>query len=75
MSLTIERISIVRGGRRVVDDVSFSVTRGETLVIIGANDAGKTTRLEGVLGFVPIMSGEVRFDNRLLQTLPLKFRP
>ncbi|MEV4919662.1 ABC transporter ATP-binding protein [Streptomyces tirandamycinicus] len=38
-------VSVVRGGRALVDDVSWSVKEGERWVILGPNGAGKTTLL------------------------------
>ena len=50
------------GGVVAVDDVSFSVTAGETLGLIGPNGAGKTTTFELLGGFTRPDSGIVRFD-------------
>ena len=38
-------VSVVRDGRALVDDVSWSVKEGERWVILGPNGAGKTTLL------------------------------
>ena len=38
-------VSVVRDGRALVDQVSWSVTEGERWVILGPNGAGKTTLL------------------------------
>jgi len=48
------------GGVIAVDDVSFSVERGETVGLIGPNGAGKTTLFEVISGFVRPDSGQVR---------------
>ena len=54
-----------RGGRRILDEVSFSVRAGEILGVIGPNGAGKTTLFECVSGLQPLtrgtVSGEARF--------------
>ncbi|MBI2755252.1 MAG: ABC transporter ATP-binding protein [Chloroflexi bacterium] len=39
------------GGRTVVDDVSFSVARGEVVALLGPNGAGKTTTVEILEGY------------------------
>ncbi|MEI6237043.1 MAG: ABC transporter ATP-binding protein [Candidatus Saccharibacteria bacterium] len=44
-------------GNRVVDDVSFSVQKGEIFGILGPNGAGKTTTLEMIEAIRPIDSG------------------
>jgi oligopeptide transport system ATP-binding protein len=59
---------------RAVDDVSFDLTRGETLGIVGESGSGKTVTNLSILRLVPtppgrIVSGEVLFDGRDLLTL------
>lgn len=48
------------GEHKVLDGVSFSVNRGETLGIIGRNGAGKTTLLRLMAGILAPGSGEIR---------------
>ncbi len=54
------------GGLLAMQDVSFSIRRGEILGIIGPNGAGKTTCLSVVSGFLPPTGGEVSVGNRPL---------
>jgi len=44
---------------RVLQDVSFSVNKGEIFGFVGPNGAGKTTTFKVVLGFVSLTSGKV----------------
>ena len=46
----------------LLDAVSFSVSAGELVAIVGPSGAGKTTLLEAVAGIAPATSGSVRFD-------------
>ena len=39
-------VSVVRGGNRILDEVSWYVTEGERWVVLGPNGAGKTTLLQ-----------------------------
>jgi NitT/TauT family transport system ATP-binding protein len=44
----------------VVDDVSLTVARGETLGLVGPSGCGKTTILNMMAGLVPVSSGNIR---------------
>ena len=57
--LGVEEVSVVLGGRRVLDRVSFSVEPGGLCGLIGSNGAGKTTLLRVILGLIPLSAGRV----------------
>ena len=48
------------GGRRVVDDVAFSASRGECVALVGANGAGKSTLLRLLVRLVEPDAGSIR---------------
>lgn len=52
----------------VVSDVSFSVEKGEYISIVGENGTGKSSILKSILGLIPIKSGEIEFEDRLLKS-------
>ncbi len=58
------------GGLVALDNVSFTVQRGETLSIIGANGAGKTTLFNTITGFVTPTAGDIRFLGQSMTALP-----
>jgi len=57
-----ENLAIDRGGRTVIDGLSFAVASGETLLLTGSNGAGKTTLLRAIAGFLPLMRGSIRLE-------------
>ena len=58
----------------VVNDVSFSVARGEVLGFLGPNGAGKTTTMRMLTGYLPATSGQVSIAGHDIQREPLKAR-
>ncbi len=55
--LEVARLSVSYGPHRAVDDVALSVAAGETVAILGANGAGKTTVLKTIAGLMPAGQG------------------
>ncbi len=60
--LDVRDLSAGYGDFQALFDLNVSMDEGETLAIIGANGAGKTTFLRALAGIVPAMSGSVTFD-------------
>ena len=58
---------VVRYGKKgaaAVDDVSFTIARGETLGLVGESGSGKTTIGRAILGLQPVTSGEIWFEGK-----------
>jgi len=60
-----EDVSISLGGREIVGGVSFSVTNGMKLGLVGPNGSGKTTILRAMSGEIPATSGTIKRANGL----------
>lgn len=58
-TLEVRDLTIRRGGRAVIDGVSFSSARSELLAVIGASGSGKTTVLRAITGLDPIAAGVI----------------
>src|SRR6202790_3245203 len=58
------RVTYRIGGNLVLDNLSFSIEPGETLVLLGRSGSGKTTALKMVNGLLFPTDGEVRVDGR-----------
>jgi lipopolysaccharide export system ATP-binding protein len=62
------------GRRRVVDDVSLQVEKGEVVGLLGANGAGKTTTFYMIVGLERPDSGNVLLGDQDLTQLPMYLR-
>ncbi|WP_101948538.1 amino acid ABC transporter ATP-binding protein [Mycobacterium sp. 3519A] len=60
--VSIRQASCTLGGRKVLDDVSLDVMRGQVVVLIGPSGAGKTTLLRSVNHLETVDSGEILVD-------------
>jgi branched-chain amino acid transport system ATP-binding protein len=69
MLLEVSDLSISYGDIRAVSGVSFALEKGELVSIIGANGAGKTSILGGIMGMVPVRQGSIRFKGREMNRL------
>jgi peptide/nickel transport system ATP-binding protein len=61
-ALTVEYRGPRRKSFRAVEDVSFSIRRGETVGLVGESGSGKTTIGSAAVGLVPATRGAIRFD-------------
>jgi lipopolysaccharide export system ATP-binding protein len=73
-TLVISNLQKSYGGRRVVNDVSFHVSRGEVVGLLGRNGAGKTTSFDMVLGLVVPEKGSIKLGQKELSKLPIHMR-
>jgi branched-chain amino acid transport system ATP-binding protein len=59
--LSVEHLSVVFGGLRAVNDVSFEIMPGEVFTLIGPNGAGKTTVFNLISRIYQPSAGSIRF--------------
>jgi ABC-type Mn2+/Zn2+ transport system ATPase subunit len=59
-ALNVDRVSAgYRGNRDALDNISFSVEKGERVAVIGPNGAGKSTLFKAIVGVMQISSGRI----------------
>ena len=72
--LAVRGLAVAFGGTRVVDGVSFEVSRGEVVALVGESGSGKTVTALSLLGLLPepgrVVAGEVAFEGRSVGALP-----
>ncbi len=59
-------------GRQILNDVTFSINKGEKVALIGETGAGKTTIINLILGFYKINSGNILFDGKNMDDISLE---
>ena len=67
--LAAEKISVERGGRSILRDVSLQAHAGEFIAVLGPNGAGKSTLLSVLAGLLKPDAGQVMLDAKRLSHL------
>jgi ATPase subunit of ABC transporter with duplicated ATPase domains len=63
--LNVENVSHGFGGRKILEDVSFRLLKGEHVGLVGANGEGKSTFLDIIIGTLMPDKGKVEWSNRV----------
>src|ERR1051326_8141704 len=69
--IKVQNLSKSFGPKVAVNDVSFTVERGEVLGFLGPNGAGKSTTMRMITGFIPPSSGTVRIGEHDMTDQPI----
>jgi ABC-2 type transport system ATP-binding protein len=72
--IEVEQLSKHFGANKAVDDISFTVEKGEILGFLGPNGAGKSTTMRMITGFIPPTAGRVRIGGADVGDAPLAAR-
>lgn len=63
--ISCKNIVMTYDGTVALNNVSFNIEQGEYLCVVGENGSGKSTLMKGILGLVPLKSGEIVFGDGL----------
>ncbi len=74
-TLEVKHLSAVHESGRGLHDASFSLRRGEFVVITGRIGSGKSTLLRALLGLLPSSGGEVRWNGEVVSDAATFFVP
>jgi len=69
--IEIKNLSIVRGGRKVIDGFNATIKPGAITAIIGPNGSGKSSLLAAIAGDIAYNSGSITFDGEDVTSLSL----
>ncbi|MGN0777192.1 MAG: ABC transporter ATP-binding protein [Candidatus Ventricola sp.] len=69
MSLCVQNLSFSYGERPVLEDISFSLEKGEFLSVLGPNGVGKSTLFRCILGLLPGYRGSILSDGEDMRSL------
>ncbi len=58
-ALVLDRINACYGESHVLHDLSFSLQTGHMLALLGRNGVGKTTCINAIIGFMPVLRGDI----------------
>jgi branched-chain amino acid transport system ATP-binding protein len=64
--IEIKNLSVQYGAVQALNSVSFTAQAGVITAVLGANGAGKTTLLRAISGLIRLKSGEIKFDEHVL---------
>ncbi|CAN5917484.1 N/A [soil metagenome] len=62
MILSVDRVTIARGGRTIIRERSLSVDAGEVVALVGSNGCGKSTLLASIAGVLAPKDGRIEID-------------
>ena len=68
--LELKAIDTYRGPAHILYGVSLRVEKQEVVCLVGRNGAGKTTTIESIMGFLPVRSGQILFEDEDLTNMP-----
>jgi cobalt/nickel transport system ATP-binding protein len=75
MAFSVEALTLVLAGRPVLRDLTFSVSPGERVVLLGVNGSGKTTLLKALDGLVAPAAGRIGYGGEPLTARRLEEAP
>lgn len=73
MKLRVESISFAYSKKKIIEELSFQVDKGEFVTILGPSGCGKSTILKLLTGLKQKQNGRILVDGKAVEGLSLKF--
>lgn len=74
MSIQVSQLSKTYGEQKAVDNISFSLNKGEIVGFLGPNGAGKSTTMKMITGYLPPTGGQALVSGFDVSKAPLEVR-
>src|SRR5829696_4481819 len=74
MSITVKNLTKIYGEQKAIDNISFSVSKGEIVGFLGPNGAGKSTTMKIATGYLPATTGSVSIENLDIASNPFEVK-
>lgn len=68
--LEVQNLEVFYGVIQAIKGISFEVSQGEIIALIGANGAGKTTTLQTITGLIPAKAGKIFYEGNEITKTP-----
>ena len=62
--IIVRDLTLAYGSRVILNDLTFTINRGDIFIIMGGSGAGKSTVLRSMVGLLPPMKGHILYDGR-----------
>lgn len=66
MAISVNQLTKTYGGQTAVNNITFSIKKGQILGFLGPNGAGKSTTMKILAGFMSSTSGQAQLDDELI---------
>ncbi|EHQ30766.1 heme ABC transporter ATP-binding protein [Mucilaginibacter paludis] len=70
--ISVQNVSYIAGRKKILNDISFQLSPGEMLAVIGANGAGKSTLLKLLCREMNAQSGSIQFNGKAINAYAIK---
>lgn len=74
MSISVRQLTKVYGGQKAIDNLNFSIGKGEIVGFLGPNGAGKSTTMKILTGYLPSTAGEALIGGLDIDRHPLEVK-
>ena len=61
----------IESGNQKISNFVASIISGRSLTVVGDKNSGRDALMQGMIGFIPLLSGSILVDEEPIHTLPL----